>query len=246
MTGPLCALLLLLLLLLCPHRSPSQCDIRRYSTRPSHAPSRTLRRCCRAACVRRRRAQRPVSAPCRARLPTACGMLDIVVSLSHTRQMKNPKQCPVCRGPVLKLQRVCCSRECSLVWRSQMSTGKNNPDWKGGRYIEPGKGYVLVRNKEHPRSRQNGYVLEHILVMEKKLGRLLARGEVVHHVDHNPANNHPDNLVLYSGNGEHLRVEGHHRKRQPPCRCGRAAIARGLCSRHYAQVQRTGKTLDLD
>ena len=37
---------------------------------------------------------------------------------------------------------------------------------------------------------------EHQLVMEKKLGRPLRRGEVVHHNDGNGRNNAPGNLTL--------------------------------------------------
>lgn len=50
----------------------------------------------------------------------------------------------------------------------------------------------------------NGYVYEHILVAEKKLGRQLAPGEVVHHIDEDRMNNHPDNLKVYPSNQRHL------------------------------------------
>ena len=164
--------------------------------------------------------------------------------------MKETRPCSICSAPVTRYPslfgfRVSCSPECKSKIQA-MNKGKLNPDWKGGRYVEPGKGYILIRNPDHPRARANGYVLEHIVVMERKLGRPLAPGERVHHVDHNPANNHPRNLKVYASNGEHLREEGHCRKRQPPCRCGQVAVAKGLCSRHYAQKRRTGRTLDLD
>lgn len=50
---------------------------------------------------------------------------------------------------------------------------------------------------------------EHRVVMERKLGRPLAPGEVVHHVDHNPRNNHPDNLVVMT----HAQHAAHHNDR---------------------------------
>ena len=159
---------------------------------------------------------------------------------------KETRSCSVCgcsvtRYPSLFYTDVLCSKECRKLWNSQKNLGENNPDWKGGRYIEPEKGYVMIRNSSHPRARKNGYVLEHILVMETILGRSLTEHERVHHKNHDPADNRPQNLQLYSSNADHLRDEGHHRKRQPPCLCGTVAVAKGLCSTHYAQHRRTGK-----
>ncbi len=85
--------------------------------------------------------------------------------------------------------------------------GKNNPAWAGGRYIEPGKGYVMVRMPSHPRARQNGYVLEHVLVAEKMLGRPLHAGEEVHHKNRNRADNRSENLEVFSSHREHWMRE---------------------------------------
>ncbi len=85
--------------------------------------------------------------------------------------------------------------------------GADNPAWKGGRYIEPDKGYVMVRMPDHPRARANGYVLEHILVAEAMLGRPLAEGEEVHHINKNRADNRPENLKVYASHLEHWMVE---------------------------------------
>lgn len=84
--------------------------------------------------------------------------------------------------------------------------GELNASWSGGRTIDK-DGYILVRAKAHPRSNRAGYVREHRLVMEKKLGRFLTATEVVHHIDGNPQNNDPDNLYLYDCNADHLRDE---------------------------------------
>lgn len=85
--------------------------------------------------------------------------------------------------------------------------GENNPAWRGGSYIEPEKGYRLIRMPEHPRARANGYVLEHILVAETILGRRLKPNEEVHHKDRDRANNEPDNLHIYDSHLEHWTVE---------------------------------------
>ena len=65
----------------------------------------------------------------------------------------------------------------------------------------------MVRMPEHPRARQNGYVLEHILVAEKMLGRSLTDEEEVHHRDLNRANNAPPNLKIYATHLEHWMDE---------------------------------------
>ena len=58
--------------------------------------------------------------------------------------------------------------------------GENSNNWKGGR-IKDGDGYVRILQSSHSRADTNGYVLEHILVAEKTLGRALKPGEEIHH-----------------------------------------------------------------
>jgi len=79
------------------------------------------------------------------------------------------------------------------------------PMWKDG--TKEVKGYLYRRTKDHPNgSKHGGYVAEHRLVMEIKIGRYLTRAEVVDHIDGDTKNNHPDNLRLFQNNAEHLRV----------------------------------------
>ena len=89
--------------------------------------------------------------------------------------------------------------------RSGPKNGNRHTNWKGGRKIS--KGYVYIYSPDHPNKRQGGYVAEHRLVMEQKLGRLLHPKEVVHHRDGNPMNNHPDNLECFATNALHLKHE---------------------------------------
>ena len=76
-------------------------------------------------------------------------------------------------------------------------SGEESPAWKGGKYLNTA-GYVMVRLIDHPRSGQNGYVLEHILVMEKQLSRNLRPKETVHHINGVKNDNRPENLELWS------------------------------------------------
>lgn len=50
--------------------------------------------------------------------------------------------------------------------------------------------------KDHPGANSSGQVYEHILVVEKALGKYLPKGAIVHHVDGDGLNNNTDNLVI--------------------------------------------------
>ena len=56
-------------------------------------------------------------------------------------------------------------------------------------------------------ARADGYVMEHRLVMAKRIGRPLLRVECVHHEDHKPLNNDPTNLELWPDNRSHKMAE---------------------------------------
>jgi hypothetical protein len=73
--------------------------------------------------------------------------------------------------------------------------GKNHHMWKGGR-IQKGDGYVGVWLPKHERADHQGYVYEHTLVIEKHLGRLPQKGEVVHHINCDKQDNRIENLYL--------------------------------------------------
>ncbi len=86
-------------------------------------------------------------------------------------------------------------RSMSEAQRLVDRTRENSANWKGGKYTHV-TGYIFVRAPEHHLSHPNGYIAEHRLVMEEKLGRELKLGEVVHHIDGDKQNNDPDNLAL--------------------------------------------------
>lgn len=94
--------------------------------------------------------------------------------------------------------------------------GANNPNWKGGKNLTTDK-YIKVWRPGHPNSTSDGYILEHRLVMSKKLMRPLRENEVVHHKNHNKIDNRIGNLRLYKKR-KHDRAEAQTRKRDV---CGR-------------------------
>lgn len=110
---------------------------------------------------------------------------------------------------ILEVNRTSVERACKRWGLKTQRTGpralEGHPKWKGGRY-QLGR-YWYVRADHHPNRTKAGYVAEHRLVMEQKLGRFLARTEVVHHIDGDPENNHPDNLMVFQSNPDHLRHE---------------------------------------
>lgn len=91
---------------------------------------------------------------------------------------------------------------------SERVKGNKHPNWKGGRKIAE-HGYVLVYAPEHPFCNKGGYVFEHRLIMENKLGRYLTPKETVHHINKNVGDNRPENLMLFQSKGIHTDFHRH-------------------------------------
>ena len=95
--------------------------------------------------------------------------------------------CPSCGQPKGATAKFC--RHCQK--------GPRSSRWKGGTCLDRG-GYRLVRAEGHPRASSKGrYVREHILVMEKRLGRYLYPNERVHHKNGKRDDNRSANLELW-------------------------------------------------
>lgn len=84
------------------------------------------------------------------------------------------------------------------------SRGPANGRWRGGSYVQAGYRFVQT---------EDGYVQEHRLVMEAKLGRKLRPEERVNHKDDDKLNNDPANLELMANQSEHVRA--HDRRNHP-------------------------------
>ncbi len=90
--------------------------------------------------------------------------------------------------------------------------------WKIEKIISKGD-YNYAKVLEHPNSNIYGYVLEHRIIMENHLGRLLNSNEVVHHLNENKKDNRIENLKLMKV-GEHERLHGlQHGKKMIELKC---------------------------
>lgn len=105
------------------------------------------------------------------------------------------------------------ARRRNLTIHRQEQSLESHPSWKGGTTLDrsgyelqrvdaEGEYGYLIRALRHGDKR--GYAPTHRIAMHDKLGRRLKEGEVVHHIDGDVRNNHPDNLDTYPTNAEHL------------------------------------------
>lgn len=96
--------------------------------------------------------------------------------------------------------------------------GSSHHSWKGGR-TQTGK-YARVLRHGHPRAETNGYVYEHILVVEAvRGGRALPDGAEVHHVNGDGTDNRPQNLIVCQDHEYHMLLE---RRGAALAECGHA------------------------
>lgn len=87
---------------------------------------------------------------------------------------------------------------CSMHYsRKLRGMNMDEPSRKRGQWTGV-DGYVRVLVPGHPAAMARGYVLEHRLVMEEMLGRILLPYENVHHKNGIRDDNRPENLELWA------------------------------------------------
>lgn len=103
---------------------------------------------------------------------------------------------------------------------------EEHPNWKGGRTVTS-HGYILIKAPDHPDSDSRGYVYEHRLVAEQKLGRRLQSDEHVHHKNGDTQDNDPANLEVAHETEHRSEYHSENDRRSPgesnptiECACG--------------------------
>ena len=104
---------------------------------------------------------------------------------------RNPQKCVDC-GKEIWPESVRC-RKCNFKNRSRKIKVKDKT------------GYILVQSPKHPFADHKGYIREHRLVVEKKIGRYLKKEEAVHHINGQKADNSLKNLMLFSTHKKHMQ-----------------------------------------
>jgi len=117
--------------------------------------------------------------------------------------------CPICskefflsRSRAKNRDIRCCSRACA----NKFYRGKNSRNWNGGNYSGE-DGYIRTTIGDCKKK----YKLTHRLIVEKVLGRLLKREEIVHHVNGDRKDNRHSNLLVCDSkyhNSLHWKMSG--------------------------------------
>ena len=98
------------------------------------------------------------------------------------------QRCEVC-SQEFKSHRIRGGRFCSQACYHSVNNGAAHPSWRGGKPVLMKNGYLM--NKA-----VNKY--EHTILAERALGRSLANGELVHHINCIKTDNRPGNLLICS------------------------------------------------
>lgn len=101
--------------------------------------------------------------------------------------------------------------------RSLAMSGAFGRNWQGG--IKMSNGYRFMFLPDHPRANSQGYIPEHIAVIESAIGKFLSPGAMPHHVNENKHDNSNANLVICEDRAFHNLL---HRRMRALKDCGHA------------------------
>ncbi|MBB6716351.1 HNH endonuclease [Clostridium gasigenes] len=114
----------------------------------------------------------------------------------------------VYRYPSGVLNHIFCSRECSKTYLSNKMSDMNkelNPNRMTEKVKENIRWSHLLKGEGKAYPKIHGRHA-HRVIAEKKIGRKLKKGEVVHHIDGNKLNYNENNLEVISSQKEHAKI----------------------------------------
>lgn len=100
------------------------------------------------------------------------------------------------------------------------------------------QGYRMVYTPDHPHANCDGYVREHILVVERVIGKILRTDAEVHHFNGVTNDNQPRNLVACNNHAYHFLIEARQRAFRA---CGNANYLPCRLCKHYDEPSRLSR-----
>ena len=97
------------------------------------------------------------------------------------------------------------------------------------------KGYIIIKNPNHPRKNKWGWVKEEILITEKALQKFLPLKAVIHHINHIKADNCSENLIICQNQSYHRII---HLREKNYFICGHASWKKCTKCHQYDEVKK--------
>ena len=134
--------------------------------------------------------------------------MSIKLTIEHKRKISEALKGHKCPWLIKRNKSLWMRRKVSEAKRGKKRpdvSGKNHWRWGKRGKSKYGSGYIAILVPNHPFCNKYGYVYEHKLILEKKLGRYLKPEEEIHHINKIRDDNRIENLHLFKNKSEHSK-----------------------------------------